>query len=265
MRYFFIIFTLILTGCAANPFSEYYYDRTNGEDITKNQSFVISTEQPKLFSGSDIEADFQMMLEDGYEAIGYSQFNAGNVTEQQAIDHAKAVHAEIVLFYSKFTNTISGVVPLRIPDTQTSTTTEHGYVYGSGGGLEYSGTATTTTHGTHTTFIPVSYDRYDYFAGFWVKRNTPIFGTVNRELTLEERKIISGNQGIMIEAVIKGSPAFKADLLKGDILKRIGTVEINDLTSYQNALLLSRGKEITVVFFRDGRELSKQVILNQGN
>jgi len=47
----------------------------------------------------------------------------------------------------------------------------------------------------------------------------PIFGTHIKDLTPEIRQQIGSNKGMLVYAVIKGSPAFEADILKGDVLK----------------------------------------------
>lgn len=259
-KYLYIGLCLFFMGCI-NPYAKYYYDVARGIDITRVES--TSTDEPKIFRGNAIETDNQTMLENGYSPLGYSSFNAGNVSENQAVIQAKDVHASVVIVYSKYTNTVSGLLPLTLPTTQTSTTSLSGSVYGSGGSANYYGNAYTTTQGSRTTYIPYNVNRSDYFATYWVKMKTPIFGVQVRELTPELRKQINSNKGLVIIAVIKNSPAFMADLFKGDILKKIGDVEIIDYNSFKQAGSKYTGKKVDVVILRDNQEIIKEITFNE--
>ena len=135
-----IVATLLLSGCAT-PFAQFYYDQTGGVDVTKISTVILSTDNPKLFRGNNPDVDNQQMLEDGYGLLGYSSFNAGNVSEDGAINQAKDIHASVVVLYSKYTNTLSGSLPLTLPDNKTSTTYGSGNVYSSGNVYGYGGSA----------------------------------------------------------------------------------------------------------------------------
>jgi hypothetical protein len=159
IRAILLLTILVLTACATNPFVRFYQDRTGGIDLAKSHRVVLPTGEPKVFQGSNPETDHQRMLEDGYNLIGFSSFNGANVNASDALIQAKSIYAEIVLMYSKYTGTRSGVLPLTIPDTRTSTTTLSGSAFGTGGYGSFYGTANTTTYGTQTTYIPYSADR----------------------------------------------------------------------------------------------------------
>ena len=217
--YAVIFLSLLLAGCATNPFQQYYFDRTGGMDITKLPNYLPSPKTPQLFRGENIDEDAQKMLEDGYVLIGYSSFNAGSdstsspsplllllfpmaamtthannaVGLNEAVDFGKKIHASTILLYSKYTNTLSGVMPITLPDTTTIQTnasaTGHsigvgnysGMIYGSDINAMYSGrsntnsssyvsgSATTTITGNKTTYVPYNVNRYDYFASYWFK------------------------------------------------------------------------------------------------
>ena len=76
----------------------------SGVALTKLPIVIISADAPKLFRGNDLEVDCQqmledVMLEDGYDLVGYSSFNAANVGERGALNQAKKVHASVVILY----------------------------------------------------------------------------------------------------------------------------------------------------------------------
>jgi hypothetical protein len=262
IKLFVVISSLFVSGCAS-PFAQFYFDKTGGLDITKKPYVILSNDTPKIFRGSDLNIDYQRMLEDGYGLVGYSSFNAGNVNENDAISQAKKVHASVVLIYSRYTNTVSGVVPLTLPDTQTSSTNVYGNVYGPGGSGSFSGRANTTTYGTRTTYMPYSVNRSDYFASYWIKMKTPILGVVAAELTPELRQKIGSNKGVLVIAVMKNSPAFMADILKGDILKKIEDTEIIDPKSFSETVHLFEGKKVNILIIRDDKEIPKEVMFNK--
>jgi C-terminal processing protease CtpA/Prc len=64
--------------------------------------------------------------------------------------------------------------------------------------------------------------------------------------------------GMRIDGVNEGKPAFNAGLIKGDIVKKMGDIEIIDMMGYMQALSkFEKGQTITVTIERDGKTLEK--------
>lgn len=259
----FVIGLLLLAGCAGmNPFCQFYQDKNGGIDISTNPNVILPTGEPKIYSGGDKDADHQKMLEDGYRFLGFASFNSGNVSKSQMIAQAKQVKAEVVIFYSQYTNTISGITPLTLPDTQTVTGFTSGNIHGSRGSASYSGSSTATIYGTKTTYIPYSENRYDYLATFWIKMKKTVFGAALNDLSSELREKIGSNKGALVIAVVQGSPAFMADVLKGDILRKINDTEIIDGKTFVDSLPQFVGQTVSIELLRDGKSITKQIKLN---
>lgn len=257
----FIWVAVLLQGCST-PYAQFYQDRSGGIDLTKSDSVMLPTGDPRLIRGGTPEEDYVRMLEDGFSLIGFSSFNGAEVNERGAVDQAKKVHASIVIVYAKYSGTVSGVMPITTPDNRISTTNLSGTAYGSSGGFaNYSGVATTTTYGTQTNFIPYSVNRSDYFASYWIKNKPPIFGIHIKPMTQEVIQKIGTNKGVLVNAVIKGSAAFDVDILRGDVLSKIGDAYVYDGESFQRAVRANEGMEISVLLYRDGKELRKSVKL----
>lgn len=281
MKYYTIfLFMILLLGCAA-PFSEFYQDNTGGIDITKSTRFIFSSDEPKLLRGNNSEKDIPRMMEDGFAMIGSSSFNGGNVDVSEAITQAKRVHASVVLVDSEYKDTLSGMTPQSVPDRKTSSTSfygnasESGSVYSCGNVLgcgsasgtanaNINGSSTTTATGTKTVYVPYHVDRYNYVARYWVKVKQVILGAVTLDLSPEVRQKIGSNKGVIVYAVNKNSPAFVADILKDDILKKIGEKEILDAKSFQDILEQYSGKRVEVLLLREGKEIRKAIRLNSG-
>ena len=259
-----LVVALLIPGCAA-PFSKFYQGRTGGVDITTSPNVVLSKEEPKLFMGNNQEEDSIKMREDGYKLVGYSSFNGGpNVDVNDAIPQAQKVHAVVVIVYSQYTNTVSGTRRLSMPNTQTSSTSFSGRTYGSGGNTNFSGNAQTTTRGTTTTYIPYNVRRFDYLATYWIKlkKSAIIFGVSVQDLTTELRQELGSNKGLLIIAVIKGSPAFQADILRGDVLRRIGGIDLYGFETLQETVKKYQGQTVSVEIYRDGKKIEKKIKLN---
>lgn len=256
----FTLFSTFLAGCVA-PFSQTYYDHTGGADITTDPSVILTHDEPQLFRGSNEEEDSLRMLEKGFVLLGYSASHGGDVDENGAIVQAKKVHASVVMLYSRYTGAVSGSVPLTLPDTQTSATMLAASAYGSGGDATYSGTANTTNYASRTTFIPYIFHRADYLATYWVKIKPPRLGVQVTDLTFDIQQEIESNKGMLITAVVRDSPAFNADIVRGDVLTKIGNVEIYDSEIIHQAVQQYEGQKVPIVLIRDGKEITKNVQL----
>jgi C-terminal processing protease CtpA/Prc len=261
-----IALLLLLSGCAANPFRQFYTDKTGGEDVTTSRKVVRIDGAPTVEMGTTPEEDSQRMSEDGYILVGFSSFLAPSGQEQKALDQAKNVHAALVLVYSKYKDTISGMTPMTTPTTQTSHTDAQATAYGSGGVVNAYGTATTTTYGTETTYIPYSVNRSTYFASYWVKANLSYFklGCLVKDLDDEQRRSISSNKGVLVTTVIKGTPAFQSDLLKGDIIRKIGGEEVFGVQRFHELTNKHAGQPTKIEYIRNGKTREKTIQFQPG-
>jgi len=70
------------------------------------------------------------------------------------------------------------------------------------------------------------------------------------------------NKGACIFAVVKGSPAFKNDILAGDIIRKINDIEVIDANHLKNIIHENKGQEIKLEIFRDDKTIIKQIQLN---
>ena len=116
------IVAALTTGCATNPYVRFYADYTDGVAVLQNPLVVPPTGEPKVVRGTDVREDAKEMIRKGYVLMGESSFNSAAVSDRLAVKHAKTVGAEVVLLYSQHTETLSGSMPLTLPDTQTSYT-----------------------------------------------------------------------------------------------------------------------------------------------
>ncbi len=67
--------------------------------------------------------------------------------------------------------------------------------------------------------------------------------------------------GMKIDGVTEGKPAQVAGMKKGDIVLKLGDLEIVDMMSYMKALSkFEKGQKVTAVVLRDGKEVELEVV-----
>ena len=228
-----VVFALVAAGCATNPYGQFYTGNTTGTGSVGEPSLIKPVESPKAIKGTNVLEDGKKMLRDGYGLIGMSRFNTGPVSDDLAVEHAKKVSAEMVLLYSSYTGTESGYVPVDM--------------YGTG----------------TPSYMPYHRRRYDYVATFWARIRPPIFGAHLRDLTEEQRRTIESNTGVAVYVVVRGTPAFRSDVLEGDIIKQVDGQAVTDFKHFGQVLAANAGKEVKITIIRGSRTLAKHIRLNE--
>jgi C-terminal processing protease CtpA/Prc len=212
----------------------------------------------KIYTTDNFPKDIDALICKGYYPIGNSSFNAAsnNVTESQLRDQAEKVNAQVVLISSHYTHTVTGAMPLVLPNTSTSYTTGTATAYGAGGTVNAYGNSTTTTYGTQTTMMPYSVARSDFGAVFFVKIHTRV-GIILAPIDDATRKRLGTNSGLLVRLIVDGSPAFNADIFPGDILMAVGTDNVQSPEQYQELLNKYEGQTVTFHLDRDGQAIEK--------
>jgi hypothetical protein len=249
--------TLLLTGCAfspRSPFSTHYYDVTEGVDVSGSPIVEAPGGQPGLYRGTDLGQDAQAMVENGYALVGYSAFDAGSADDKGALSQAREVHASTVLVYGQYDDA-GEINPFTPYDDQTSLAG----IYRSAGHPGHPADSGSSGRATGVIYNPYSGRRVNYFASYWVKLKPPIFGTSLEHPGAGVQEKSGIDRGMLVKAVVDDSPAFLAGVRKGDILVRIGVVDINSDKAFDDALKIYEGEAVDVVLNRDGSELEKRV------
>lgn len=256
VRIIILSLCLLSVGCS-NPFTTFY----TPVDSTLR---VKSDRNPMRIKGSDAAEDYLNMIENNWSYVGYSSFSSGGEIDwDDAIAQAKKIGASAVLFYNpKFESSSSGAIPITTPNVTTTYSTANATAYGSGGTVSAYGTGTTTTYGSQTMMIPYTVNRYSYMVTYWDKETRPrILGVQMEDLSRETRTAIGSNKGVYLTAVVKGFPAFKADLLRGDIIKDIEGEEVLDMQRMNYLLDKFSGRAVSFTVLRRGIEQKITVIL----
>ena len=258
-----IVLPLFATGCV-NGFEKYYRPSPNAQQVLKSPYVLPPPPTPTVYVYSATpSADNHKLQQDGYVYLGEASFymNANKVSESQAVEQGKKVGAAVILIHSEYKDTVSGAVPYTVqnaPIVSTVNTSGTVNVNGAGGyatGTYNSSGTVMTPGGSSTYMIPYSFDRNSFDATFWAKRDTAkiIFGINVRPLPDEMKRHLERNTGVIVESVIRGTPAFQANVLEGDVLLKIGNDDVIDDTSLVAIVPKNAGRTVNLQILRNGQ------------
>jgi len=256
-----------LTGCATNPYARFYQSYTNQWPVALQQRLLPPSGEPRILASADLRADGHHLQEQGYAPIGISAFSGGLVGEQQVMWQAKAVSADVVLYSTQFSHTEAGVMALPSYQAgQTYTTQTYGTAnaYGSGGYAygNYSGTSTTTTPGTFgTQYVPYSRQVYEQGAIFWRRMKPGILGAGLALIPDAMRSSLQRNTGVLVTVVMIDSPAFRANILEGDVIIQFAGKPTDTVQELIDSLPSYVGQKVSVRVIRGGQNLDIDVQL----
>ncbi|HVN99193.1 MAG TPA: PDZ domain-containing protein [Steroidobacteraceae bacterium] len=262
MRSALVLLAALIAGCSG--YSQFY---TAAPGATPDLIAKIRANPPPALpevehAGGNPQDILSPYLRRGYGLIGYSSYSAGGrQSDSGAVDQAKKVGADIVVIISPtYAGSVTSSMPITTPTTSTSYTTGTATAYGSGGSATAYGNSTTTTYGTHTQYVPYTIQRFNYGALYLVKR-TFALGVNARPLTDQERAKLQSNKGVFVTSVVDGSPAFREDVLVGDILTAIDGETISGMDEFSSLISAKRGQLVNVTLVRNGSSITKRIQL----
>lgn len=242
---FCIIWLSGLAGCV-NNFAKFYQDNFANEPDGRPENLEFYSGQPKLLQGANREEDRKRMIEYGYVPIGVSSFNAASAPVDDAIAVARDKGAEYIVFYAKRPLTTSGNTPYIF---------QHHAALLKGSGRIDDGA--TTIYDS-----PNSLDRPDFLVTYWSKNKRIRFGTLVKDLPEDMPQHLEGIKGAVVDIVIKDTPAFTADVRKGDIITRIDGQEIIGAKDFIKKLKTMNREQVDLEILRNGKSKLIQVKLN---
>lgn len=233
----------------------------------RQQRLLPPSPTPQIIAvpGQKHDEEVRKLEETGYVILGEATFSGDGVaTKQQLIEHAKQVGADIVIHSSDLSHTEQGSIPITTYQPgQTYTTLHSGTIYGQGY-ASYSGTSTTTTPGTLVTdHVPYQRRHYRYLATFWRRTRPPILGATLTSLPDSTRAALQRNTGAYVALVVIDSPAFKANILKGDVIVQFASKPVDSFQEVFDLLPTLAGEKVTAQVIRGTQTLNVDIQLNQ--
>ncbi|MFM9913125.1 MAG: PDZ domain-containing protein [Methylophilaceae bacterium] len=216
-----------------NPYTQNYKERSTAKKP--------STEAPRVFRGTSREGDYQRLLEDGYDQLGSSSFQTGDVDPELLSGHAQKIHANLALVYTTSLGKESVDAKIATAKAKALKKAKPDAEKTEGEGL----------------LMEFPEQLYDYYATFWVKLPPPVLG-----LHVSDRKEDDDQPGVPVVAIIKGSPAAAADIRKDDVVLKIADVAANNGDTFVQTVRGNAGKTVEILLLREDVLVSKMVTLN---
>lgn len=259
-----VLFVAVLTGCASG-YSQYFtrYPGATPERIAAIRVNPAPAVPVLERTDQSPQSVGNAYARQGYAAIGYSSFNSGhNESDAGALKQGEAVGADLVVVMSpRYAGSVTTSIPITTPTTQTSYTSGTATAYGSNGGSATAyGNSATTTYGSKTSYIPMTVRRQDFGAMYFVKRKY-IFGANWRDLTNKERRQIQSNSGVYITSVVDDTPAFKSNVLVGDIILTVNGQSAGSQEQLNKLFGSFRGQTVELSIERGSHVIQKSVTL----
>lgn len=258
------LIVMALAGCASGY--KDFYRPVNGTTLESIASRRIAPPpaMPAIEHSHPEKGDVirSAYIKRGYVIIGQSLFNSGRrESEDAAVRQGQTVGADLVLIISpQYTGSVTTNLPLTTPTSSTAYSSGSATIVGAGRPLTAYGNSTTTTYGTATTYVPITVNRSDYAALFFVKVKMGL-GISGRALNDAERQDLQTNKGIVVQEVIDGSAAFNADVLVGDVITTIDGQIVTTLDNFTSRISELSGRTITLTIVRRGQFIDKVVTL----
>lgn len=232
-----IAFCLQTVHAEENLFAKNYKEQNNG-----NLKSLQANPDTKMYVSNHYDEDNISMLEDGYDMIGSSGFEAGSIKPDMALEHARSIKADVVLVYSKYASKKSSLSKLELIKEAAKTTGEI----------------------DSESLNSQDDEQYRYYASYWAKLPMPLLGLHVIKLSHKDKdtgKSIA-EDGLKVLAVIKQSPAFKAGLKRGDVLLKMGAMDIQTPAQLSEAAVKYAGKQVEISYKREEETKTANATLN---
>lgn len=235
----FTVFALMLSTLVSADENLYtkHYKAQNASGLTSSQN----NPDTKMYVSNHKEDDNISMLENGYDMMGSSGFEGGDVPADLALAHGKAIKADVVLVYSKYGSAKSASSKMEMIREAAKTGKE----------LTEKDMADEPTV-------------YKYYASYWAKLPTPILGVHVIKLVPKSNDPSANAEipGLQLLAVIKDSPAAKAGLVRGDRLLTLNNKPLEKPEDLTSAVRQLKGQIVDIQYLRADVEETTKVQLN---
>lgn len=235
-----ILLVLVFMGVQIVQAEENLYAQHYKEQNGRGLKSLLAEPDTKMYVSNHADEDNIDMLENCYDMMGSTGFESGSIMPDMALAHAKSIKADVVLVYSKYASKKSSLSKLQLIREAADTTGE-----------------------IDAEALEEDEEKYRYYASYWAKVPMPLLGLHVIKLKQKDK---DGNvtpiDGLKVLAVIKGSPAFKAGLKRGDVLMKVGDVAVQKPEELGPAVSRYQGQQVEVAFEREDAPAVTKVTLN---
>jgi hypothetical protein len=219
--YLIALLSVFFISCESTPTFSSWYESWIDSSILPDENKLKESDNPRIITTSNIDIEFFEVLSNLYYCIGETSFNGPDEDYTDDIKtQCRQNGATIALYNKEYTDTRSGI---------------------SGYG-NYIGT--------------YNIRRYDYTVYYFVPLPSIFayrlkFGIDAYEIPNNLRQEIERNTGAYANVVYKNTPAFYANIIRGDVIIRINEYDIMGYEEFYYVLdNFDTGDEIEVEYVR---------------
>lgn len=258
------IMSLLLLSACGNPYRANFNSTRDRHPQWLENRLAPKTKTPKLIETDEIQKEGWELAEKGYIMIGFAKFDLPRINPELALAEGKRAGADIVLLQRKFSKSLTETTTItQWPATETTEIRENTGVTGERGTHHINRRVDVTTYrGPETTYVPTQVDYFEHSATYWRKVERPIFGAIVMDLSDEQKQRLQTNRGLVVRTLVTDSPAYQADLLKGDIILKMDGEAVGGVKKFYDDLITRAGKTVLVTLVRNGKEIQIPVVLN---
>ena len=225
--------------------AENLYEKNYKAQNTGNLASLQANPDTKMYVSNHKEDDNISMLESGYDMMGTTGFDAGEISPDLALQHAKVIKADTVLVYSKYGSAMTASSKVGI----------------------YREAAKKNGGVVDEKDLVEGNVQYKYYASYWAKLPTPMLGVHIIKLVKpsddeDENAKKDEIKGLKVLAVIKGSPADAAGLKRGDNLLKINETELNKPEELSGVVRKLQGQKVAIAYEHEGEVKTTQATIN---
>ena len=245
---------------------QYAPSMQGAQKASDHPQLLASQTEPRIYNSNNLEKDCILLYQDGYGLVGSSSFHGRLADTSLAIEQARKIEAEIILIKSKYQSTHSGSMSMPVQEPGQMVTTNHtGTIQSTLSPLNsmyYSGQSVTYIPGATTMYnIPYTVHRYEQTAVYFARVKPRSFGFLYNEIPPELSSKIKRNRGVLIIAVVKDSPMYSADIVRGDVIVAIDSLPTDNIQMMRNIIRPPiSGKSYKFSILRDGNIIVKNVV-----
>ena len=234
MKIFITILSLaILTNVSAeNAFEKNY--KSQGD---VNFMSLDADSKAEIYRGWDKDKDNVLMLEQGFDLMGFSSFVGTYVPPSEALDFANKIKADTVLVYDRQINEATRATAIKKARENIKRKK-----------LDEEGKIEEIVINKEDLVDPNV--MFDFYVSFWAKLPKPLFGT--HLINFPENDERGKDGGLFVIAVIKDSVAANAGILRKDSIMKINDIDLVEPQDFIKELINNKGRDVKIDYKRDG-------------